>query len=870
MKKNLTQLCALALSLFIAAGPALAQERAVLPEAASAPAPISLGAVDLPQAAAAGDVSAVQAVDAAALAAPASAVAASVSAPASAGAVAVAPASAAKAAAPLARLVQASAEKFSPAAVARLFGDARGVVPPGQIPPSATAVLRDAGLSPVRRQRRRLKLPPGVNTVKPVSSFKGRISPVERNHYAVNQVLADGSAPVALDVDLNSYNLNDKASRAQAMAAVETALQKLVDSDPSRYGASADFGAPSQDMGRVHVRYAPGLVGDPSIFALFRQWKRGTQKDGSPYRVGVEGGQMRFHIKVFNGKPYVMSYSGGFASIDPSILPARYSDDDMARIAQQQLRGDGTDSARSARPRRRSSRARRRRTLADGSGSSEDDPAGRISFIGRQIAPLGQDQDSTQWRVLDLFQGSDLGGNQAIVAVDANTGEAFVINPQDMRVRGPKGAGLPVAAAQAAARLPAAPPVARATAQASSEAGAITGQVLGRGNSVATGEDHGPIVAMPMAHAYVIDDATGKVVAITDQDGKFTVPASVTNGKAMRLRVGPNGIYSPVKDADPKDPGLSVTQEAAPGQEARFLLNPTGSDEQLTASINAYVDVYGLIDWVKANLADLGMEDARFNDAIVAIVVNSTEMVLNAFFNPADKTLNLMKRGQIQQRVRARDGSVQTVTITGENTAQLKVDRHEDTHSLDSAASQFDLSDAQKANPEYRYVDHLVEAVMGGDTDEGTADLGSMLSTDNPEIGNGFLISIVTQNGRSLPLPNPNDIRNGTNKIPYQAFDPNDPNSDPHQSGNTLMGTAWMSYQDLIGALGHDPALKAAFRHFFLACLYMQPSSAASALSHMIIEGLRADGSNALAPIIRRHAQDDHGLNLGTESSTSA
>ncbi len=743
-----------------------------------------------------------------------------------------------------------------------LFDGARGILhPQNSLPENLEATLKQAGLTPVSRKAAKLKLPKGVKVIQPAAD---PIASIGRFHFSPPQASAAGKGPVALDVDLSAFNLDDAKSRAQAMAAVEKALGDLVDANPAAYGASNQFGAPSQDMWATSVAYAPALVGDASIYATFRQWKRGAQKDGTPYRAVVDGGVMRFHIKVFNGKPYVMAYSGGFASINPAILPARYTDDELKAIAAQQLSPSPAARRRNQRPRRskKSPRRTEKRT-------ARAPAAPEVTLISREIAALGQGSASPQWSVIDIFQGQDMLGNAAIVLVDVNTGTPYVLNPNGMRFKAllrlpplPR-SQVPNLSPRASQRQKLPQPSAAPAA----ESGGITGVVMARAELLTNGEDNDPVGPMPMPNAFVVNAANGDIVAITDENGRFSIPAKVVGGKAMKLKIGLSGVYSPVIDADKSDADLTVSLTAHPGQAASVLINPSSTDEHLIAAVNSYVHVYNHINWMKAGLAALGILDGRIDKAIVAIIANSTAMKGNAFFDPTTKTLNLMQSGSIQQRVRSKDGQVHLVSITFENTAKPTIMMHEDTHSLVGILAQGELTPEQEASPEYQYVRDLPEPIMGSDENEATADKGSMFNRNNPELGNGFIVSIKTSAGKSLPLPNPNDIRNGANKIPYTAFDPNDPQSDPHESGNTEMGTSWMTYQDLIPVLGAKKAAAAAFRHLLLPSLYLQPANAASALVHLIIDGLKADGTNMLEPLIRKHALQDHGLRLPSTQS---
>ncbi|HVC09926.1 MAG TPA: hypothetical protein VNH15_08320 [Elusimicrobiota bacterium] len=662
-----------------------------------------------------------------------------------------------------------------------------------------------------RRSKTSLTLPPGVRVTKKVMPLSGQGGPVSLNKFYLSpeQTLEDGSQPVVLNADPSD------------MASVERALRGLVDQNPSEYGAAS-----SQDMMATSVQRLPGAGNQAdSIIAVFRQVKEGTDIGGSPYSLAVEGANLRFHIKVLNGKAVVMAVEGGFVpGIDTSVMTVNFTDQQMEQTAAQQV------------------------------GASSDGSAPAVEFLTRQLTFI-----NGSWRAMNVYQGNDLSGNPVIVLVDVNSGQAFAVNPDDMRYGGFPGSRLNVAADAAAA---------------------VSGQAQARGTTLTQdGEDHGPTGPMPLINTYVYDDA-GRVLAVTDTNGTFTLPADLNGGQPVRVTVKLDGIYGKLFDEDSQDAPIVAVMMATPGRPVTLTLNPSGDNEQLDADVNGYVYPYKMIEWLKSMLGLGG--DARFFQPLRnGIHANGTQMVANAFYDPTVDAFFLMKRGTLQEpssrakpnlafRALARifrtprRGRAATITLVAENTAQPSIELHEFGHRQYQVASQIRLSAEEAAAAANRFIKWLIDPIIGSESNEAGADTFSMFIRNSPVIGNGFFLSATPASA----LPSPNIIRTGENQTAYDTSDA--PNDDPHRQGETQMGTAWQTYQDLIPEMGQAAALEYAAKLFIRTWLYVQPGNVASALTHALLADMAQDGTIPHADIIRGHAQNDHGLTLPSPGAPPA
>ncbi len=643
--------------------------------------------------------------------------------------------------------------------------------------------------APASFAERRFLLEPAKNGLVALKQF----------HLSANSTTPEGEKPVVLNAN------------PADMASIEQALRAEVDSNPAKYGLSSQYGKPSDQMATVHVVKLSGQADQAdSVIAVFRQWQKGTDLDGSPYYLLVDGADLRFHIKVLNGKPVVMGVEGGFApEIDPAIMKPGYNDSQLEEIAQKQLSSEKPNG-----------------------GNSTDNvirpkTPGHLSLLSAtpQVALMAREivYFSNSWRAVNIYQGTSLTGGQEMILVDVKTGEAFPLGSDGILNH-------------------------RLTASNNS----LSGTAVGRGTTLtADGEDHGPIGEMALPNAKVFD-SQGHVLAVTDENGNFTIPADVNGGKPLAITVRLDGIYGPVIDDDSSDSPIVANLTVNPGETVRVTLNPTGEDEQQAASVNAYVYSYRLFNWFKSYL---GLSDPRFYTPLAgSIHTNGTSLPGNADYDPMTDGFYLMKKATLPEKIRGKDGQVKTVLVTFENTSQPSISLHELGHRFVQRASQLNLTSEEANAPAYRFVKHPIDPVMGSGSNEATADTISMFMRNSPVIGNGFILN---------PLPGmPTIIRTGENKT---AYDPK--NSDPHNQGETQMGTAWMSRKDIMAAMGDvEGALRSALI-FVLTSLYAQPSDPVSALTHAMLSDMAKDGTIPHEAIIRSHAKNDHGLDLPSSPS---
>jgi hypothetical protein len=618
---------------------------------------------------------------------------------------------------------------------------------------------------------------------KPRAPKEGAVR-VSKFHFSAEPSSAD-EGPVALEAD------------PKDAASIERALRKLVDSDPKRYGASSD------DMGKVHVQFVPGAKGTDqadTYYALFRQLKTGADLDGSPYHLLVDGGSLTFVVKVLDGKPVVMAAEGRlYPDVSADIMTPAFDDVKLARLAQDRLHKPVKTSI-----------SKMRRELS------------RVwSFIVRKVkaasekAPQLLTREITNvegtWRAVNIYQASDLKGRPVIVAVDVRSGEAFAWSAQELLRQAPAGTD------------------------------GISGVVTARGTTLsATNGDHGPEDAMPLPYANVYDEQ-GRVVAVTAEDGSFAVPADSRGARTLTVKL--EGRYAKLSDDDKKNPPIQAVIKAVPGQVANAVLN-TGADDdtERAADVNGYVYYSKQVAWLKG---PGGVSDGRVESQLAGGVrANRTDMPGNAYYSPADDSLNLQAEAELTGK--GKDGKKKTIHF--ENTAQPSIIYHESTHRAVQILSQLALSAEQAASKAFRFVARIVEPVMDGGVNEAIADTVSMFMRGSPLIGEGFMID--------GPAGSPEFIRTGENDT---VFDPKDP--DPHAQGEAFMGFTWMVRQGLSRALG--AAAGAAYANLLIVptTLYSQPQDVPTAMMHVLLGDMTSAGAIPHEALIR-HAARQHGLDL--------
>lgn len=623
---------------------------------------------------------------------------------------------------------------------------------------------------------------PGVRLdAKPRPSDEGSVR-VQDFHLAPDHRLVNGAAPIKLDAD------------ASNPAAVEKALRALVDANPAKYGA------PSADMAKVHVQFVPGAKEQgqaDTYYAIFRQWKQGPDKDGSPYYLLVDGGSLTFVLKVFSdGKPTIMATEGRlYPGISSDIMTVNFDDAQMAAIAEKRLQSP-PDAAPGA-LRQLLKRAWERVTRGAKTAAARSTPP---EFLTRTITQM-----NGAWRAINLYEAADLQGRPVIVAVDVKSGEAFAWSAQGLlRGDGPIASG-------------------------------IGGIASARGTTLnPAGSDHGPTDAMPLPFANVYD-AAGQVVAVTADDGSFTVPGAATAPQKLTIKL--DGAYASTSDEDAAKNGpVSVTLTATPGQAVRATLNPTGDNVELAAEVNGYIYYSKQVDWLKSSA---GVADERILAPLGGgVKANRHDMPGNAYYSPADDSLNL----QAAATVAYKDKKGAPHKIGFENTAQPSIIYHESTHRAVQILSQIQLSAEQAASAAFRFVARVMDPVMDGGVNEAIADTVSMFMRGSPLIGEGFYTT--------PPPGGANLIRTGENET---KFDPKNP--DPHAQGEAYMGFTWTVRQGLISALGEAAGAAYAALLVVPTTLYSQPQDVPTAMLHVLISDMTADGRIPHETLIRAAAK---------------
>ena len=592
--------------------------------------------------------------------------------------------------------------------------------------------------------------------------------------------------------------------------AIEQALRRLVDSDPKTFGVTDAFGPPSAEMAKVHVEFLPGAGAQAdSYIAVFRQSKKGIGRDGKPYYLLVDGANLRFDIKILNGKPVLMGWEGGFApDVDPAVMTQTFTDAELAQKAEDRLTSPQFAFVRARRSFRRDDGPYRSMFSKDESASPK--------WLTRSLTVI----DGT-WHALDIFQAAGRKGSSVIVAVDVRTGKAWAFGENDFRSSHGFAAGP-----------------------------TLSGKAMALGNALTkNGNDHGPAAAMPLSGAKVYGP-DGTVLAITAVDGSFTLPGQ---GAPVAVTIKLEGIYADVTDADKKDQPIFAKLTVLPGQTVVATLNSKG-DEQSNADVNAYVYSYALFDWFKSFL---GLKDPRLYKPLAGgIHANESIMPGNAFYSPEVDGFFLMKKATVHQKVMGTQGPI-TVSITFENTAQPSIIFHELGHRFIQMAARVALTAAQAVDPAYRYLLNPMDPVVGRAPNEAFADMVSMFIRSSPVIGSGFIIDAT----QGLDLPEA--IRNGENEVMLDLKDKKQ-NADPHERGNILMGVAWKTFVDLVNRMG-DKGVAYAANLFVRTMLYAQPGDVVSALMHVMLADMTKDGRLPNADIIRAEARR-HGVALPAPS----
>ncbi|MFI5348518.1 MAG: hypothetical protein ACHQ2Z_03155 [Elusimicrobiota bacterium] len=630
-------------------------------------------------------------------------------------------------------------------------------------------------------------------------------------------------------------------------ASIEKALRALVDSAP------AQFRAPSSQLAKVSVNILPSIQAGQgeSIIAVFRQAVTGADQDGQPYELSLAGKSLAFHLKVYGGRPVVMSVSGGLATgVTADVMNVAFDDGQLQALAAKRAllppdrrpgAGASGDQSKSspkdkftpwkmktakgksgskkktepqteaeADPSAGESRPRGGESSADGKSSSDDIAP---KFLTRQLT----DELDGKWRAINIYQASDPAGEPLIVIVDVKTGEAFAISAKNFHTGD------------------------EAKAEADNRMHLISGTVSGRATlPAADGSDHGPIgpIALPLTNVY---DQSGKVVAVTDEKGNFSIPDD-GSGKPVKLTIRLASPLVPfVKDEDAKKNGpIEVTVTATPGETLNVMLNPASDNPELAANVVAYVGYLNHHTWVK-NLP--GMDAARMDVPLAGgIIVNGHEEQGNAFYDPSTDSVNLMAAAVIT----VHDSRGRAVKLQVENTAVWSIEDHEDTHRVVQTYSQIQLTPAQQASPVYRFVKWSMDTIMGADVNESIADVVSYFMRKASTIGDGFY--------GNPPKGQPDFIRSALEKTEY---DPKNP--DPHNG--VLAQAMWAVRQGFIDKLGQAPG-EAYANAMIPLILISQPLNPIDALIHILLWDMREDGSSPFAELIRRIARENHGIDL--------
>ncbi|MDE2039285.1 MAG: hypothetical protein KGO96_04910 [Elusimicrobia bacterium] len=576
--------------------------------------------------------------------------------------------------------------------------------------------------------------------------------------------------------DQKPVDLNVDPTNAQAV--YEAVLQEI-DAHPEKYGVGAD------DLQNSVFEFVPGDAQKKqagSYHALFRQIKKGRRGSGD-YYLQVAGGSLSLDIKIINGRPILMASEGQlFPGIGPDIMTPGFSDEQLQQKAAQRLRMPVTGPQDAAAG----------HAVQPEAASKETPPV----LIARQITQIAD-----QWRAVWIYQASDLNGLPVIVAVDIHTGEAFAWSAQGLRIASGAGA---------------------------------SGLAEGRGRKTDTGN----IVPLALSELDVYD-ASGQVIAVTDENGRFTVPQDARGPFTIRL----DGKYSEVKDMDSGDGPLKATFEAKPGQTITALINPGGDDENMAAAVNGYEYYDKTVNWLSSTG---GIANPRIKEKLRGGQrANRSDVQANAYYDPTTDSLNFARRAILRRKTK--DGRV--VTMIAENTDEPSIIEHESTHRAVQVIAQLRLPAPPEGQADpYEYVRWLIEPVMDSGVNEGIADIVSMLLRDDPVIGQGFWLNAKD--------PGKDFIRTGLNTTQY---DPKNP--DPHARGEAFMGFGWLL------RLANEVGLDYAARLLVPTTIYGQPLSVPSAIKRVVLAAMTSEGLLPLGQLMQGLAAR-HGVTVSLPPSS--
>ena len=467
-------------------------------------------------------------------------------------------------------------------------------------------------------------------------------------------------------------------------ASIEAALRTLIDGNPR------DYQIPSSELGTLHVEKVDfGDSADPTYHAAFRQWKIGDE-GGSQYAAAVAGASLSFVVKLIDGKAYLVpeaTASRLYPGIAVDTTP-KFDDSALRTLAHQRLRPDHVTGFLAFHIKKAIQNAAARFGLA-----ASADPI----FITREII-YGADK---QWHTANLYRSSDL--DSVVMAVDVATGKTFAWD----------------------GRVPA---------RKQDATSANANVVFGRGNTFPTGTDNDKIGSLPMPFMKV-KDAKGKVIAITDENGMFSLHADGSD--PIQVTITLDNVRSRVSDQNRKNPPMTISMAVVPGKTTQAIFNPK-DDPELAANVNSLVYATNHIDWFEN---EIGL--SRLKGATIANINTNLPQDCNAFFDPSANTLNLFHRSK-----------------RCENTAQPSVIEHEAGHWVLQMHSLFTVVEnaALKVfQPLSGFVDDTVN--------ENFADYGAISHGGNPNLGVGFLLATPDK-----------PLRSGLDMDRYDAA-----NSDPHQ-----------------------------------------------------------------------------------------
>lgn len=392
----------------------------------------------------------------------------------------------------------------------------------------------------------------------------------------------------------------------------------------------------------------------------------------------------------------------------------------------------------------------------------------QMEFVERKVIFAGG-----SWHAANLYQ---IEGLPFMIAIDIASGQAFA---WDERM------GIGVSPAELASR------------KKKTDGATASVSAVGRGEKGDKRPNGQPDLS-ELTLPYLDINVNGKTYR-TDADGKLT---GVAVTAPTQVEVTLTGRRVRVLDA--ANQPLTLTATLTPGQEAKLVFNPTGSDLFKIDQVNLYVAVTRIIDWWSGYLQN----DKRLERQFTLTANEDDEC--NAYYEPGRWAAHFFrKKGPCS------------------DTAKPGVAGHEvGGHG----------------------VDDVIGGITNGGMSEGWGDIAAMFFFGTRWIGEGFILD-----KSQAPYPN-GAIRDGENAYQYSEQD------EVHDQGQAWMGFGWKLRKALIASLG-EAAGAAEANALVLPTMLAKADNIPAQMAQVLLNSMDKDGKIRYEKEIRAAAKA-HGIDL--------